>query len=226
MSKTILRKCPICSWSDICHFPKHIRESNDYEHNKFKQDIIKKYVEEKMSLWMIANEYNLSSSSIGGILNDLNIKIRDHHEAVINAIKHNRHNIKAYGIGGFRKDLNDTFRCMAEANFARILTYNKIKFQKEVPFNLYENNKLLTTYFLDFLIGDNQGIEIKGFGNDYNFKNKEKIILFTKQYPNIKLKVLYCTSQEWKNLEKKYSALIPLWENKSKNLKNHPEVYS
>jgi hypothetical protein len=227
-SNTNLHKCPICNWENICYFPKHIRESNDNEHNKFKQDVIRKYVNEEMSPAMIANEYKIAVLSVTKILVDLGIKTRNHHESVINAIKHDRHNINAYGIGGYRSDLNNSFRSIPEANFARILKYNNIVYKKEVAYNLYddESMKLLSTYFLDFLINDDQGIEIKGYGDDYNFKNKEKISLFIKQYPNIKLKVIYCTSEEWKNLEKEYMPLIPLWETQVKNLKTHPELYS
>jgi len=218
-------KCPVCNFCEKIHLSTHIIENNDLIHTKLKNDIKTKYLDKKMSPIMISKQYNISSSSIKKILKNMNISHRTHHESVINAIKQNRHNISTYGIGGFRKDLNGHYRSIPEANFARVLKYENIEFEREVPFNLYdENNNVISTYFLDFLINKNQGIEIKGFERNGDFKNRQKIILFTKQYKNITLKVIFCSSKEWKDIQNKYSKLIPLWEKRSKNILNS-ELY-
>lgn len=223
-----MTKCPIssCTWQGQFQLPKHIRESNDLEHNKFKEDVKRKYIVEKMSPAMIRRQYNISNMSVKKILKDLGVDLRSHHDSVITAIQNNRHNINAYGISGFRDDIGLYCRSLPEANFARILKYENINFKKEVPFNLFdENGNLEKTYFLDFLANEDQGFEIKGYGDDYDFKNKLKITQFTKQYPNIKLKVIFCSSQEWKDMTEKYSKFIPLWETARFNIRTNPESF-
>jgi hypothetical protein len=221
MKRIITHKCPVCNWLGTDNLPKHIINNDDELHKQLKKDIVKKYIIEKSSPFMIAKFYNITCILIVSILKKLNIDIRNHKEAVANAVQENRQNINAYGFSGFRKDLNSYFRSCAEANFARILKYEKIDYKQEIAFKLFdENHNFLCTYFLDFLIADDQGFEIKGYEKNGLFKNKEKIILFKKQYPNIKLKVLFCSSKEWKDIQQKYEKLIPLWESKKQNIKN------
>jgi len=221
-------KCPCCDWEGFILFS-HISEMKDDRHDKFKEDIIKKYLEEKMSPGIIAEYYNISISSVKKILKNLNIPIRSHLEAVANAVEMNRHNINAYGIGGKRKDLNNEhYRSIPEANFARYLNYKNLKFKHEVAYKLFdEDGKFITTYFLDFLVDEKYGFEIKAYDlENGDFKNREKIILFKKQHPEIELKVLFCIKNNWKSLCEKYSKLIPLWETTVRNIKTNPEIYT
>ena len=110
----------------------------------------------------------------------------------------------SFGNGGFREDINIYVRNNWEANFARVLNYNKINFQYEPDtFELLGG----LTYTPDFKIG-NIYFEIKGYMDN---RSKEKISNFKKQYPNIVLAVI--SGNEYNILRNTYSDKI-LWEGK------------
>lgn len=213
-------KCPLsnCSFTyfNYSDLKKHFLEKkDDKEHFDFIKIIGEKYSINLMSPDMIKNELGVSKKFIELALEFMNIKIRNHVEAVSVSVQQNRQNISAYGNGYFREDLQCFFRSNPEANFARILKMQNINFEYEKRFSILDKNgKLLCTYGLDFFIEKfNQGIEIKGYQEkNGDFKNRPKILLFKKQYPNIKFKVLFCDSKEWKDLVAKYKPLIYNWE--------------
>jgi len=210
--KIIIHKCPVCEWTGRTKLPNHIIESTNEQHTLLKETIVKNYLEDKMSTVLISEKLNITYGFIGSILKKLNIKTRNLQQAIVNAIQQGVISGYPFGICGHRNDLVGIFRSTCEANFARLLDYEKVSYKREIAYSLYdENKKLLCTYFLDFLINDEQGFEIKGYENNGDFPNKEKIMLFQKQHPEIKLKVLFCSSKEWDELEKKYSKLIPMW---------------
>ena len=208
-------KCNICTWFGTTPLSKHITSVDDELHNTFIEDLIRKYEKDKMSPDMIATSLKATIALVRAILKIKNIRIRGHIEAVANSVIQNRQNICGYGNGGFREDLNnELYRSSPEANFARILKFRKIEFEHEVPFDIKdENGKTICTYFLDFLVQKKQGFEVKGYQEETGeFKNRKKITLFTKQYPEIKLKVIFCNKQEWAELVLKYSKIVPFWE--------------
>jgi len=225
MNDMIVHKCPVCNWTGT-YLPFHILNTLNESHKNFINTIIKIYVEEKMSCPMIGELYKITHGFVGSILKKSGVKIRNRQQAAINAIQQNR--ISApLGYCGYRKGLTGIFRSSPEANFARVLEYEKIPYKREILYDLYdEHGKLLCSYFLDFLLTENQGVEIKGYlRKDGNFPGKDKINMFIKQYPHIKLKVFFCSSKEWQEFEKKYSKLIPLWESENRNLKTNPEIF-
>ena len=99
--------------------------------------------------------------------------------------------------GGFREDLGHYTRSSWEANFARILKYNKLLYDYEPKhFTLKDG----TTYTPDFYISKkNIFYEIKG----YEFTDKH--IRFKEEYPNIKIHIIR---------EKEYTRLISYFGSK------------
>jgi hypothetical protein len=130
----------------------------------------------------------------------------------------------SFGIQGTRKDTGNVhFRSTLEANYARYLDYNRIRYIYEYKcFELIKEDGGLTTYRPDFyLIDTNEYIETK----NYNRAGVDKIVLMKLQYPDIKLKVIYQHSEEWKAIESKYKLLISLWETNKQNLRKTKELY-
>jgi hypothetical protein len=196
---------------------KHLSEFvDDIDHFKFFEFVVRQYKDELLTPMLIKERFGVHENIVKYVLNLMKVKIRGHIEAVAIAMQENRQNINAYGNGRYRKDLNHYFRSNPEANFARILKYERIEYEYEVRFELFNENKkeLVCTYTLDFLMRKfNQGVEIKGYQSaNGDFKNRPKILLFKKQHPEIKLKVLFADSKEWKDLRMKYKSLIDTWE--------------
>lgn len=121
---------------------------------------------------------------------------------------------------GFRKDLGMYFRSTWEANFARVLLYNHkdIKYEDSC-FQLSDNNgDVKAVYVSDFEV-DNELIEIKGHAESSEIwscdcsrckRDKDKMNMFKKQYPHIKIKIF--GKQEYSNMAKDFMNLIPNWE--------------
>jgi len=115
-----------------------------------------------------------------------------------------KYKIYSFGNGGFREDINLYVRSNWEANFARVLEYNKIIFQYEL--DTFEISGGIT-YTPDFKVG-NIYFEIKGYMDS---RSEEKISAFKKSYPNITLAVI--SGDEYDLLRRSYSDKI-LWEGK------------
>jgi hypothetical protein len=105
---------------------------------------------------------------------------------------------------GFRKDLNHICRSSWEANFARILKYEKIDYLYEkITFDIYDNK----TYTPDFFVPKkNIFYEIKGYGKKDDFK-KIKYVFDT--YGKT---VVLIDPKEYNKLKEQYKNIIN-WEN-------------
>ena len=107
--------------------------------------------------------------------------------------------------GGFRQDLGTYFRSNWEANYARIMNYEKIHWEYEPKtFRLLEG----MSYTPDFLI-DGKFFELKGRMLE---KALLKINMFKKMYPEYMLTVI--GPVEYFELRSKYKKNIELWEGK------------
>jgi hypothetical protein len=221
-----INACPVCNWTGQQYFLKHLIESNDSVHKQLKESIIIKYRNEKKNPFMIGDELKIPGNLIKDFLKKIG-KLRSHLDAVKVSMQTNRHNVNAYGIAGRRKDLaNEHYRSVPEANYARILQFEHKSFEHEKCFLVIFPDGKKHNYFLDFLIDQSQAVEIKCFkAENDDYTNKEKIELFKIQYPQYNLKVIFCNTPEWNQLQTKYSKLIPLWETASQNLKTHPHLY-
>jgi predicted RNA methylase len=128
----------------------------------------------------------------------------------------------SYSIHGFRKDIGISVRSTNEANYARYLNYINVQYEFEPKPFVVKTSTGEENCWIDFhLTETDEWVEIK----NYLGRDIEKIELVQQQYPAVKIRILYCDSQEWKELEKKYSKLIPLWETSKQNLKLTPELY-
>jgi transcription elongation factor Elf1 len=128
----------------------------------------------------------------------------------------------AFSIHGYRNDIGHSVRSTLEANYARYLIYNKIKYMFELkPFEVI-SDKGKENCWIDFYLSQtDEWVETKNFmGRDIR-----KIELTREQYPTAKIKILYADSIEWRKIEEQYSVLIPLWETSVKNLRTHPSLY-
>lgn len=112
----------------------------------------------------------------------------------------------ARGKSGIRPDIDPKiyFFSRWEANYARILNLGNIKWiHQPKRFRLRSQN-----YTPDFYLPEsNTYIEIKNFLSDYSSRRDRE---FRELYPNEKL--IMILKDEYKELEKKYSPLIPNWE--------------
>ncbi|MDD4989989.1 MAG: DNA polymerase III subunit alpha [Candidatus Pacebacteria bacterium] len=110
--------------------------------------------------------------------------------------------------GGFRKDLGHYVRSSWEADFARILNLEKIAYQYELKnFPLKKETGEIIHYTPDFYVpSQNTFYEIKGWMHD---ADKEKIVLFQKQYSQYKFVLISTT--KFAELALKYKNLIN-WE--------------
>lgn len=112
----------------------------------------------------------------------------------------------SHGNQGIKVDLGHYVRSSWEANYARILKYNKIPYEYEPKtFELITDDGKKATYTPDFYIG--HWVEIKGYWRD---DAKEKVRLFTEQYPNERLEII--DKPVYLKLEKEYKNKIPMWE--------------
>ena len=101
----------------------------------------------------------------------------------------------------FRKDLNCYFRSSWEANYARILNFEKEKWVYEKDHFELSNE---TTYTPDFYLNNmNLYIEVKGYWRD---DAKEKFLLFKKEYSKLKIKLI--EEEQYKELINKYRYIV------------------
>ena len=105
---------------------------------------------------------------------------------------------------GIREDLGCFFRSTWEANYARYLNSQNVKWRYEaITYNL----GLGKSYTPDFILENGTHIEIKGWLTE---KSAEKIRLFQEQYPTIKLEIV--DKQCYTKLKKIYQFIIENWE--------------
>lgn len=129
----------------------------------------------------------------------------------------------AFSIHGYRNDIGHSVRSTLEANYARYLIYNKIKYEFEPRPFIIDTDKGKASCWIDFyLIDTDEWVETK----NYMGRDIKKIELTRDQYPTAKIKILYADSIEWRKIEKEYSVLIPLWETSVQNLRTHPSLYN
>lgn len=105
---------------------------------------------------------------------------------------------------GIREDLGCFFRSTWEANYARYLNGQNLKWRYEaITYNL----GLGKSYTPDFILEDGTHIEIKGWLTE---KGAEKIRLFQEQYPHIKLEIV--DKKCYSLLKNQYQFTIENWE--------------
>jgi len=121
---------------------------------------------------------------------------------------------------GFRTDLGMYFRSTWEANFARVLLYNKkpiIYENRHIPINL--GKTLDCVYISDFEV-DGKLIEIKGHAESSNEwtcncvrceRDKRKINGLKLQYPEIIIEIF--GKKDYSKMASEYKSNIPKWEN-------------
>jgi hypothetical protein len=106
------------------------------------------------------------------------------------------------GDGGFREDLGHYVRSNWEANFARILIFQRKEYEYEKYSFELENGQ---SYTPDFLV-DGIFVEVKGFLTE---QSRSKIEMFRKEYPNIEFMII--DEEEYLKLKQGYVDKI-LWE--------------
>lgn len=113
------------------------------------------------------------------------------------------------GKNGIREDISPTinFYSRWEANMARLYTYLGVRWEY-APRSFDIGNQKYTPDF--YLPEDDTYIEVKNFWWHYSRIRDQK---FRRKYPAIKLKVIL--RDEYVELEKRYSHLIPKWEYKN-----------
>jgi len=120
---------------------------------------------------------------------------------------------------GFRADLGMYFRSTWEANFARVLIYNKkqIIYEKS-HISINRNGVLDCVYISDFEV-DGKLIEIKGHAESSEEwtcncvrceRDKKKINALKSQYPEIIIEIF--GKKDYSEMASKYKILIPEWE--------------
>lgn len=121
--------------------------------------------------------------------------------------------------GSYRKDLKMYFRSSWEANYARMLNFEKIEWEYEKrQFTFYHPDGTIDfVYTPDFYIG--YLIEIKGHAESSKkwtcncnrcVRDKEKMDRFSAEYPDTRLEMI--GKKEYKELVKKYAGQVPKWE--------------
>jgi len=114
------------------------------------------------------------------------------------------HSNAGYGKQGIRNDIGHYVRSTWEANIARILKFNNIKYEYEPKrFDLGE----IGTYLPDFYLPEkNLYIEVKGY---WRRNDKEKYNKFKENH-----NILLIEKNEYKHLKHIYNHFIPNWEGK------------
>jgi hypothetical protein len=117
-----------------------------------------------------------------------------------------------YGKKGIREDLKEygIISSTLEANMIRYLKYKNEIFEYQIPI-LLNNNRW---YICDFYLPNKNKLflEMKGYQKQIRNIQQEKYNLLQQNYPRMNWKILFQTSEEWKNIVKNYSKLIPNWE--------------
>lgn len=155
---------------------------------------------------------NYLSYKILCILNSCNISyclINDSHGKI--SLRNEMKLEHNYGFN-YRINLKSPFRSTWEANIARILNYNGIKWEYEkTSFIRYVPDHPEKTprgyYFPDFFLDHNKIIEIKGF---WDSESRNKALEFTKHFTDFSYFIV--DQDMYYNLKTKYKSNIPEWE--------------
>lgn len=121
-----------------------------------------------------------------------------------------------FGLSGLRPDLGFRVRSRFEANFARILMYDQICFEYEIDrFILRDKDgNPVRSYCPDFYICDaDLYVETKGWWRDEDAETHQ---MFSEQYPDIVLLILFEDSDMWRQFTAIYKRMIPEWEDSNK----------
>ena len=115
---------------------------------------------------------------------------------------------KSVGFGnskrGYRNDLKQFFRSTWEANFARILNYQGIKYEYELT--IFKTP--LGFYTPDFYLSDQDiYVEMKGWEGDGNQRKKRLYCVW-----RLGIKILIVKRNRYRRLARKYSPMINYWE--------------
>lgn len=114
------------------------------------------------------------------------------------------HNMHSRSKKGIREDLGYFFRSTWEANYARYLNHESIKWKYEsITYNLGPSK----SYTPDFILEDGTHVEIKGWLTE---KGAEKLRLFQEQYPEIKLEIV--DKVRYTVINKLYQFVVMHWE--------------
>ncbi|MFV0249747.1 MAG: topoisomerase DNA-binding C4 zinc finger domain-containing protein [Bacilli bacterium] len=118
----------------------------------------------------------------------------------------------------FRDDLQMEVRSSWEANVARTLKHLNIEFEYETDgFQLDSKNSSYLyasqLYVPDFILKNKTLIEVKGH---IDYRSLQNTKLFLEKFPNEKLIII--DSDIYYLLNKKYSSIIPNWENEKINI--------
>lgn len=141
-------------------------------------------------------------------------------------------------VHGFRPDIGHGANSTYEANVYRIFQKEKKKYKKEMEnvFNITFPDGSEHKYIID--ICDVEGlfaepgtyIEIKGYMDE---RSQLRINCFREQYPQHKLIIIgnkyqknYTPDIDYRMLENKYRAKIPLWETSHDNIKTNPQKWN
>ena len=118
--------------------------------------------------------------------------------------------------GGIKEDLGHYVRSGWEADFARVLINENIKYEYENTKKIKDKNNIEISYFVDFYLPElDIYFEIKA-----NNGNTTKYELFKQQNPN---EIIYLIKgEQFKQLSKLYSYNIDNWQSK----KYYPESYN
>jgi len=128
----------------------------------------------------------------------------------------------SFGIQGVRKDIGHYVRSTLEANYARCLQYDKVKYLYEPKSFLLTIDNRELNYWPDFYLTEtDEYVELK----NYKRPGVDKVELMRLQYPKVNVRIIYQNSDEWQQIEKKYSQLIELWETSKRNLRTAPQLY-
>lgn len=125
---------------------------------------------------------------------------------------------------GNRVDIKKDVMSSWEANVIRIFNYLKIDYKYESKKFILDKNEcdykyMSFSYVPDFVLSDGTLIEVKG---NLDYRSLQNMKRFKELYPNEKIVVI--DNDIYYLLEKKYSSLIPNWENSSNTLVGYINV--
>lgn len=112
---------------------------------------------------------------------------------------------------GIRQDLKEYGKIASafEADYIRYLKYINEPFEYQIPILLSNNHWYICDFYLSRV---KQFIELKGCPELIRAVSKDKYKLVQIDYPIIKWRIIYKTSDEWKQMNNKYKYIIPNWE--------------
>lgn len=115
------------------------------------------------------------------------------------------------GRGGKRDDIGKYFRSSWEANTARVMSFENIRWEFEPKrFIFPDDGSGVLSYCPDFYLAScDMWVEVKGWMDE---KSVTRLKKFEKYYPDESRKLVIIGEQEYRKMESIYSPQIPLWE--------------